>query len=188
MKRRHVSAVSGVAAAALALTLAPSTAQAVPSAPATPEQGAARQDNLPNPLAEAQDELRQEAVKQLVNGEATTKTINGNRVIEVKSKHEDKNRKGKTKGKTKYVNYPVEREEDIFTILVDFGDKVSPVTGGQPGPVHNQIPQPDRTLDNTTYWVPDFDRAHFQDMMFGAGRVVRGLLQEAVQRALPRQG
>ena len=126
-------------------------------------------DNLPNPLAEAQDELRQEAVTQLVNGEATTKTINGNRVIEVKSKHEDKNRKGKTKGKTKYVNYPVDREEDIFTVLVDFGDKVLGATGGQPGPQHNQIPQPNRKLDNSTYWLPDFNRDHYQNMMFGDG-------------------
>ncbi len=169
MKRRHVSAVSGVAAAALALTLAPSTAQAVPSASVTPEKGTAKHDNLPNPLAEAQDELRADAVKQLINGEATTKTINGNRVIEVKSKHEDKNRKGRTKGKTKYVNYPVEREEDIFTVLVDFGDKVSPSTGGAPGPVHNQIPQPNRKQDNSTYWLPDFNRDHYQNMMFGSG-------------------
>ena len=49
-----------------------------------------------------------------------------------------------------------------------------PATGGTPGPVHNQIPKPDRvwdgssTDDNTTYWAPDFNRAHYLQMMFGA--------------------
>jgi immune inhibitor A len=43
------------------------------------------------------------------------------------------------------------------------------------GPQHNQIPKPDRTWDgsatddNSTYWVQDFDRAHYQDLMFGSG-------------------
>lgn len=170
MKRHHVTVVSGVAAAALALTLAPSTAQAVPAGPDTPEKSTAKKhDNLPNPLAEAQAELRQDAIQQLVNGKATTKTINGNRVIEVKSKKGDKNRKGKGDGKTKYVNYPVDREEDIFTVLVDFGDKVNPATGGTAGPVHNQIPEPNRKQDNSTYWLKDFNRQHYLDMMFGSG-------------------
>ncbi|MBT9257555.1 immune inhibitor A [Phycicoccus sp. MAQZ13P-2] len=156
--------------AALALTLAPTTAQAVPAGPDTPEKGTAKKvDNLPNPLAEAQAELREDAIKQLVAGTAKTTTINGNRVIEVKSKKGDANRKGRTAGKTKYVNYPVDREEDIFTVLVDFGDKVNSATGGTAGPVHNQIPKPDRKNDNSTYWLPDFNRQHYLDMMFGDG-------------------
>ena len=169
MKRRQVSAVAGMAATALCLTLAPTTALAAPSAPDTPEQGAARHDNLPNPLGEAQAELREDAVKQLVSGEAETKMINGNRVIEVKSKKGDTNRKGRGAGKVKYVNYPVDREEDIYTVLVDFGDEINPTYGGEAGPVHNQIPEPDRSQDNSTYWLPDFDREHYQDMMFGEG-------------------
>ena len=60
--------------------------------------------------------------------------------------------------------------------------------------MHNQIPAPDRnwdgnaTDDNSTYWVSDFNRAHYQDMMFGERRVVQGLLPQAVQRPLPGQG
>ena len=134
MRRRQVSALSGVAAAALALTLAPASAHAV-TTPDTPEKGTAKHDNLPNPLGDAQAKLRADAVKQLVNGTAKTKTINGNRVIELPA--------GKGQ-KPKYVNYPVNREEDIFTVLVDFGDQVLSATGGSPGPVHNQIPEPDR--------------------------------------------
>ena len=67
------------------------------------------------------------------------------------------------------------REEDIFTILTDFGTQTKAGQSTAPGPVHNQIPAPDRnwdgnaTDDNSTYWVPDFNRAHYQDLMFGSG-------------------
>ena len=182
MRRRQVSAISGAAAAALALTLAPTAAHAVP-APDTPEQGAVTHDTLPNPLGDAQARLREEAVKQLVDGRARTRTIKGNRVIELPAGQGQK---------PKYVNYPVSREEDIFTILVEFGDQVSSL-GGTPGPVHNQIPEPDRdwdgsgTDDNSTSWVPDFDRAHYEDMMFGDGESFRDFyLKQSNGRFLAR--
>ena len=75
----------------------------------------------------------------------------------------------------RYVSYPVERVESIFTILADFGDETDPTTGGTPGPLHNSIPKPDRnwnrdaTDDNSTYWVADFNREHYLDLMFGQG-------------------
>src|SRR6478672_10342154 len=146
-----------------------------PKAPVSGDPAAAqasRHDNLPNPLADAQAAERKDAVAKLLKGEATTKTINGNRVIEVKSKGTDKNGKPK---KSKYVNYPVDREEDIFTILTDFGDKTMAGQSTAPGPVHNQIAAPDRTWDgnstddNSTYWLKDFSRQHYMDMMFGQG-------------------
>ena len=43
----------------------------------------------PRPRAQAKE--RQDAITKLINGEATTRTINGNRVIEVKSRAKDKN-------------------------------------------------------------------------------------------------
>ena len=33
------------------------------------------------------------------------------------------------------------------------------------GPLHNEIPEPARS-DNSTYWLPDFSKQHFQDMFF----------------------
>ena len=48
-------------------------------------------------------------------------------------------------------------------------------TGGKAGPLHNQIAAPDRvwdgsaTDDNSTSWSADFNKAHYQDMMFGSG-------------------
>ncbi|WP_246069585.1 immune inhibitor A domain-containing protein [Humibacillus xanthopallidus] len=178
--------MSGLAVGALVVTglTAPMQAQATPAAPA-PVSGdpaaaqASRPDNLPNPLADAQAAKTKDAVTKLIKGEATTKTINGNRVIEVKTTAKN----GKA-GKSKYVNYPVNREEDIFTILTDFGTQTMPTQGGTPGPVHNQIAQPDRvwdgskTDDNSTYWVKDFNRDHYLDMMFGPGESFRDFYQK----------
>ena len=177
MNKRQWSAVSGLAVGALVVTglTAPMQAQATPvaKAPVSGDPAAAqasRHDNLPNPLAEAKAEETKAAVTKLLKGEATTKTINGNRVIEVKTTAKN----GKA-GQSRYVDYPVNREEDIFTILTDFGDKTLEPQGGTAGPAHNQIASPDRvwdggrTDDNSTYWVKNFDRQHYLDMMFGAG-------------------
>jgi immune inhibitor A len=43
----------------------------------------------------------------------------------------------------------------IFTVLGEFSDFP-----------HNSIAEPDRSVDNTTYWVPDFSQAHYEDMLF----------------------
>jgi immune inhibitor A len=156
--------------------VAASPAQANPAPPDGEASSSTRNDNLPNPLAERAAEARQEAVAKLVRGEATTRTINGNRVIELPSTTTDATGR---KNRSKFVNYPVDREEDIFTILVEFGDGVDATTGGTAGPVHNQIPQPDRvwdgsaTDDNSTYWTKDFDREHYRDLMFGEGESFR---------------
>jgi immune inhibitor A len=58
------------------------------------------------------------------------------------------------------------RNDRVFVILAEFGTAIHPVTKGTPGPLHNAIPQPDRTVDNSTTWQPDYNRAHFQDMYF----------------------
>lgn len=163
MNKRQWSAVSGLAVGALVVTglAAPMQAQARPeSAPVISsdpaEAHASRPDNLPNPLAETAADQRKDAVDKLIQGKARTKEINGRRVIEVQSR---------TKGAPpKYVDYPVNREESIFTILSNFSDMKQ-----------NQIAEPDRdwdgdsTDDNTTYWTGNFDRTHYLDLMFGEG-------------------
>ena len=54
------------------------------------------------------------------------------------------------------VNY-----DNIVTILVEFAGTDS----GHTGPLHNQIAPP-APGDNTSYWIPDFNRAHYQAMLF----------------------
>ena len=174
MKRHHVSVLSGVAVAAIALSMAPSSAQATPVAGDREARTATRDHDLPNPLGDAARDLREEAVNKLIKGEATTETRGGERVIKVKGSKNAAAR-GTKAAKDKYVSWPVNREEDIFTVLADFGTKTKPATGGTTGPAHNQIPSPDRkwdggkTDDNSTYWTKDFNRQHYLDMMFGEG-------------------
>ena len=187
MKRRHTHVVSGLAASALVLTLAPMAASAGTTAGVAPEDPAAstaRHDDLPNPLGDAQRELRKDAVDQLLAGEAKVVTKNGTKVIEVKSKDKaerhataagvtkDKGRKKDKgpKGRTKYVQYDVNREASVFTILTDFGDQTIPVAGGEAGPVNNEIPEPDRANNNSTIWDDNFGRDHYLDLMFGEGK------------------
>ncbi len=182
MKKRHLGAVSGVAVAALALTLAPSSAQAGTAPAPSPKDGSVSLrpggDSLPNPLADAQARLRQDAVAKLLSGEATLEGSGQNRVIKIPGSTKPEAR-GTAAAKGRWVWYPTEREESIFTVLTDFGTKTMPATGGAAGPMHNQIPSPDRnwdgsaTDDNSTYWVKDFSRAHFMDLMFGKGESFR---------------
>ena len=43
------------------------------------------------------------------------------------------------------------------------------------GPLVDEIPEPDRTVDNSTVWQPNYDRAHFENMYFGDGPGVESL-------------
>lgn len=189
MKRRHTYVVSGLAASALVLTLAPMSASARTTAAVAPDDrsaSTARHDDLPSPLGDAQRELREDAVTKLLRGEAKLVTKNGTQVIEVTSDdaaeqhtqakgHKDRTTASKGKGKdkkprTKYVQYDVDREASVFTILTDFGDKTLPATGGEAGPAHNEIAEPDRSVNNSTIWTDDFSREHYQELMFAEGQ------------------
>ena len=69
-----------------------------------------------------------------------------------------------------WAQYGLRSSDNIFTTrLVEFGDQKDPRFATAPtGPQHNQIPQPNRAVDNTTYWLPDFGRQHYLDMFFDA--------------------
>ncbi|MEL7605356.1 MAG: immune inhibitor A domain-containing protein [Sedimentibacter saalensis] len=68
---------------------------------------------------------------------------------------------GKTLGKThevakgQYVELEREGEGAIWTVLGEFVDFE-----------HNTLPEPDREVDNTTIWEPDFSRDYFYDLLF----------------------
>src|SRR5699024_8077184 len=141
---------------------------------APPEDDTARpvqQDDKSHPLGDAQRELREGAVDQLLTGEADLVTKNGSQGIELESEEEAERhvgleereqgtstRRGKHRPRSKYVQYDVDREASIFTILTDFGDRTMPAQGGDAGPKHNEIEEPDRdwdggeTDDNSTIW------------------------------------
>ncbi|MER8220126.1 immune inhibitor A domain-containing protein [Streptomyces sp. NPDC094143] len=118
--------------------------------------------DLEGPLSKTREAQRQEALKQVISGETKVKDREGSKVVQLKSK----------KGDSKYVELGREKTDKIFTILVEFGDKTDPRYGGTPGPLHNQIPKPDRKKDNSTAWRADYDRDYFQDLYFGSGKGV----------------
>jgi len=167
VKRRNLRVLTGVAVTALAISTMQIPAQAA-NAPTDRDPAATqakKSDDLKSPLSEKQRALRETAVQQVIKGTAKIETKGGQKVINV--------------GKGHYVQYAVNREESIFTILSDFGTTTKPTTGGSVGPLNNQIVGPDRTWDgnstddNSTNWSPDFNRGLYQNLMFGTGESFR---------------
>ena len=68
---------------------------------------------------------------------------------------------GKAYGRThevargQYVELAREGEGTIWTVLGEFADLL-----------HNTLPEPNRAVDNTTIWVPDFNRDYYMDLLF----------------------
>ena len=80
--------------------------------------------------------------------------------------------------KGKYVELAREQTDHIFVILAEFGNQrhpdypdqdTDPETPGPErfdGPLHNEIDQPDRTVDNSTSWKADYNRQHYEQLYF----------------------
>jgi immune inhibitor A len=109
-------------------------------------------DDLPNPLAEKQRETRKAAIEKVLRGEATVERRGKSDVVRM--------------AKGDFAQVSMEKTDKIFTILTSFGDQTDPRTGGTPGPVQNQIAEPDRRQDNSTIWAPDFSRDYYLDLLF----------------------
>ncbi|HET6530274.1 MAG TPA: immune inhibitor A domain-containing protein [Actinoplanes sp.] len=140
-------------------------------------------DELPNPQEDKRRALRQEAIKEVISGRAKPVTRNGSTVVKVGSTAtaEAATHADAQPPKDQYVELAREKTDKIFVILAEFGDErhpsypdqdTAPATPGPvrfDGPLHNQIPQPDRSVDNSTVWQPNYDRAHFERLYFGTG-------------------
>ncbi len=121
----------------------------------------------PLPIKAKQDAIREKALQRVVEG---------------------KRPYARGADDTTKVPLEVEGSDRIFTILVEFGKKeyddsnlpnsVAPgtfdddaeVADPQPmrfnGPRHNQIPQPDREVDNSTIWKKNYNKRHYKNMYF----------------------
>ncbi len=77
-------------------------------------------------------------------------------------------------------------------VLADFGDTRHSAypddleNGAEryDGPLNNQIPKPDRTVDNSTLWKKNYNRSHYQNMYFNR---MKKLLPGAVRRQVLHQ-
>lgn len=110
--------------------------------------------DLEGPMTKQQRAQRVAALERLAAGEKP-QTRNGSKVMKLAD--------------DKYVEMEQVKSDKIFTILIEFGDKIDPEYGGERGPLHNEIAKPDRSKDNTTLWKEDFNREHFEDIYFGEG-------------------
>ena len=123
------------------------------------EPGANRSDNLKHPLGEKQNALRQKGQEKVLAGKAVGK--GPNKVVEV--------------AKGQYVELAQTGEDLIWSVLGEFGEGTDETHGGtrthadhggDPGPLHNEIAAPDRSVDNATIWTEDFSQPYFEDLLF----------------------
>jgi immune inhibitor A len=145
MRRHFLTLLAGALALVLSVGVGVSIAGTTQTSATDPVVGS---DSLPHPLGDKQEALKQVALQQLASGKIPA----GTKVGQV--------------AKGQYVELAREGEDSIFTVLGQFGNQVNPTYGGSAGPLHNEIPQPDRTVDNTTIWASDFSQSYFTKLLF----------------------
>ena len=196
MKRVTTGLVGLGLAAAVGLAYAtPGAAQPSPGVDSR-DEAVKGGDAFPQPLETKRQALRETAITSVINGDAEPVTKNGTSVVKVGQGYSPadaavlankeataKQRQAAQDAKTKdqYVELEQERSDKIFVILAEFGNERHPdfpdkdtdpsVPGPTTfeGPVRNQIPEPDRTKDNSTVWQSDYTRGHYQDLYFAEG-------------------
>jgi len=193
--------IAALTTAGLVLTsfsaLAPSTgATPPPGTEVTATREMAASDELPNPLEDKRRALKAAAIEGVIAGTATPEQRNGSTVVKVGETSDgggasgdgaSRQGGGNSSKRDQYVELANEGTDRVFTLLVEFGDQrhrnypdqdTDPDTPGPTrfdGPLHNQIPEPDRSVDNSTQWQPDYSSAYFNGLYFGTGQGVESL-------------
>ncbi len=167
MRKLTISAVVGVAAVALAVT-AVQQAGAGPVANdgvalAAANTAANRPDNRPGPLTKQWIDKRKAALAKVARGEARI-DANGNVTVDAATNN--------------VVQVGFEKTDKIFTVLSEFGTQSVGRYGSAPGPLHNQIAKPDRSVDNSTIWTADFNVAHYEGLFNGSGESMKGYYEQ----------
>src|SRR5215207_692707 len=81
--------------------------------------------------------------------------------LDLKQKALDAKLNGKAHGKVhevargQYVQLELEGTGMVWTVMGEFSDFP-----------HNSIAEPDRTVNNTTIWIPDFSKAHMDELLY----------------------
>ncbi|MFG1954204.1 immune inhibitor A domain-containing protein [Micromonospora sp. NPDC048830] len=178
--------VAGTAASAAPTPKLPATAPSV-------GEPAQTDHDLPNPLEDKRRALRQEGLSEVLSGRAKAEKINGSTVVKVGKTQVQgagaRSARATAQTKDQYVELSRQQTDHIFVILAEFGNErhpnypdqdTDPDTPGPTtfdGPVRNQIPQPNRAVDNSTVWQPDFSADYFRNLYFGTGQGNESLKQ-----------
>ncbi|MFJ6003094.1 immune inhibitor A domain-containing protein [Arthrobacter sp. NPDC092385] len=157
-----VSAQATTGTAPGSATATPSSSTSSPSA----DGAAEKLDDRSDPAAEARRDLNQQAVAKVLSGEATVEERGGSKAVKV--------------APGQWAQYGLQDSDQILSFLVDFGDQVDPrFPTSTAGPTHNTIKEPNRAVDNSTYWSDTFDREHYLDMFFSEeGESLKGVYEE----------
>ncbi len=157
MKKLAPGLLAGTAALALSITVL-QPAEANPSVRSSHEGSAAvksKKDNRPGPKTKQQQQRRAKALALLESGKAELVQRQEGATVAL--------------GDGTFAEFPIKKTDKVFTVLSEFGTSGSGKLGTTPGPLHNQIPAPDREVDNSTYWQADFSKAHYEEMFNGDG-------------------
>ena len=157
MRRLIRSGVAATLVLALAVTVGALSASAAGGRDRdTSRDGKTRKHDFETVLSKRQREARQDGLERKAHG----KFREGQRVGRLFKK--------------RYVELELEKTDRIFVILAEFGDTRHSLWPDLPasgavrfdGPLHNEIPRPNRRVDNSTLWQADYDTEHYDDMYF----------------------
>ncbi|MCM0675871.1 immune inhibitor A [Micromonospora phytophila] len=173
-------------ALAAATTASAAPQPKLPTAAPSVAQEAQSDHDLPDKLEDKRRSLRQEGLSEVLSGRAKPQKINGSTVVKVGETADTTTAPGarsteatKAGKKDQYVELARERTDKIFVILAEFGDErhasypdkdMNPDIPGPSrfdGPRHNEIPAPNRAVDNSTVWQADYSQDHFEQLYFG---------------------
>jgi immune inhibitor A len=138
----HLLIIAALLIAAVPVIASPSAAG---SGDEVPNVGA-NTDNPSHPLGEKQAVLQAKGFAAKMKGQASGPV--------------------KEVAKGQFVQLARQGEDSIWTVVGQFGNSINPTYGGTAGPQRNQIPQPDRSVDNSTIWTSDFNKLYYQNLLF----------------------
>ena len=181
MRRVATGLGSLVVAAGLTTTFALSAGAAPPDgAKVQPRQVVA--DDLPNAAEEKRRELREVAISKVLAGDAKVQQARRQRGRQrrpdeaAESAGRGPVRRARAREDGQDLRHPGRVRQRAAPELPGPGHgSEHPGPGAVDGPLHNEIPAPDRTKDNKTIWQPDYNRAHYQQLYFGTGADVNSV-------------
>lgn len=101
--------------------------------------------------------------------------------LELKGKALEAKLSGKDGGKSvevakgQFVELAREGEGAIWTVLGEFADMK-----------HNELPEPDRAVNNTTIWVPDFSRDYYMNILFNEAKGANSMRNYYIEQSSNR--